>query len=79
MKPIIAAPSVFTALAEELRATSHSSSGDGASKLPKPLSNVVSFKIPVWAINGRPAAAFADLRVESLSAGRVEMWRGGFR
>jgi AAA domain/Primase C terminal 2 (PriCT-2) len=34
-----------------------------------PTSSVVPFKLPKWAINGRPAAAFAHLPVQSLADG----------
>jgi hypothetical protein len=60
--PVVAAPSVFTALANELQSKTKTS-------LTAPKSNVVAFKLPEWAINGRPAAVLAHLPIESLATG----------
>jgi len=56
------APDDFATLADELRASTL------AGKTEKPTTaatNVLPFKAPDWAINGRPAAAFAHLPIET--------------
>ena len=68
-QPIIAAPSMFAALAQALKAKINSSRAGEAEGLSAPTTNVVPFRVPEWAINGRPAEAFANMPMESLSDG----------
>jgi AAA domain/Primase C terminal 2 (PriCT-2) len=63
---VIAAPDGFAALAEELRIEAGCRA---ISNISSPTINVVPFKLPEWAVNTRPAAAFANLPVETLAAG----------
>ncbi|MGD0533507.1 MAG: AAA family ATPase, partial [Methyloceanibacter sp.] len=65
-RPVVAAPSAFAALAQELQAESKGSSGPNVT--PTPTSNVVPFQVPDWAKNG-PAPAFVRLPIQSLADG----------
>ena len=63
-RPIVAAPSVFAALAQELI----KSSGSQIGTQNAPPNNVVPFKVSDWAKHG-PPAKFAHLPLEPLSEG----------
>jgi hypothetical protein len=63
-RPIVAAPSVFAALAQELI----KSSGSQIGTQNDPPNNVVPFKVPDWAKHG-PPAKFAHLPLEPFSEG----------
>jgi hypothetical protein len=64
---VVAAPDKFAALAEELQ--NGAAVGIYRNTNTPPANNVVPFKLPEWAINYRPAAAFAHLPIESLATG----------
>ena len=64
VRPIVAAPCAFAALAQELRAESKGSGNSNVT--PTPTGNVVPFKLPDWA-HSPPSAAWAYLPSETFT------------
>ena len=66
VRSIIASPVAFTALAEELQ---NQAGHRAVREANTPPGNVGRFKLPQWALNSKPAAAFDHLPVQSLAKG----------